>query len=118
MKIGIDIDGTITANPSFFKKLIASAIKAGDEIHIITGGLQDNFGYDFNSGKRIKQLNDIDIYYWTVLVRCFAPTTEEVALLKGKYCLNNEIDCLYEDTLSYIEAVKIYSPFTQTFLIQ
>lgn len=118
MKIGIDIDGTITANPEFFKALIASHLYAGDEVHIITGGIQPGFGYEFNSQSRIKQLSDLGIHRWSYLVRCYASTSGEVANLKGQYCKDFEIDCLFEDTLSYIEAVKKISPLTQTFLIQ
>ena len=117
MKIGIDIDNTITANPIFFKNLIEVNLAMGNEIHIITGGLEDSVGYEYSPSSRIEQLKNIGISEWTTLVRCFAPTSDEVARLKGNYCKNTLIDCMYEDTVKYIETIKQISPKTQTFLI-
>lgn len=37
MRIGLDIDGTITAHPEHYREFSRRAMAAGDEIWIITG---------------------------------------------------------------------------------
>lgn len=111
----------LTQNPKFFKDFISSHLKAEDEIHIITSSLnslQDDINFTYEKPSRVKQLNDLDIFYWTVLVRVSAKSYKEIGFGKGVYCKENQIDCLFEDNEIFIQEVKKQSPLTQTFLIR
>ena len=37
LRVGIDIDGTITRAPEHFKRLIEALLDSGNEVHIVTG---------------------------------------------------------------------------------
>jgi len=36
MRLGLDIDGTITADPVFFRERAAAVIANGDEVHVVS----------------------------------------------------------------------------------
>jgi hypothetical protein len=36
MRLALDIDGTITADPSFFARLVQDVIRAGGEVHVVS----------------------------------------------------------------------------------
>lgn len=124
MKIAIDIDGTITANPPFFKHFITNQLSHGNEIHILTGHLT-TWGPDFNVvgaienlPVRINQLNALGITEWTKLMSVGDCTLEGVGIQKGIYCRDNNIHFIFENDLLYIAKIKEIAPLTQNFLIR
>ena len=36
MRLGLDIDGTITADPMFFRERAAAVIKGGGQVHVVS----------------------------------------------------------------------------------
>lgn len=126
MKIAIDIDGTITRLPKFFKQFIDSFIDNDNEIHILTGAKPNSRndgnnkeGNYSNLPNRMKQLKKYGIENYTVLISVLRETdTPGVAEGKGDYCKENKIDIIFEDNSKYAEAIKRISPHTIIFLIR
>jgi uncharacterized HAD superfamily protein len=90
MKVGVDIDGTITDYPEFFSTLIRSDIF---EIHIITGRdpswheetISDLDKFGISKFEKIHYAND-----WSD---------------KGKICVDNNIKVLFEDMDEFIASI-------------
>jgi hypothetical protein len=119
MKIGIDIDGTITANPDFFREFISDNLKIGNEVHIITGCHGNKDENEFDEESRVEQLGKIGINKWTKMVQVTRRVHyPDVSVGKGEYCRDNEIALMFEDHMPYIEAIKEISPGTQVVLMQ
>lgn len=114
-KLGLDIHGVINAMPEFFAFLSDSFIKAGGEVHIITGGSWtrklDNLIESYN----IKYTHKFSVYDY--LLESGAETSGEVEFpdgtkqkkfndtlwdsTKAKYCLENGISLHIDDTSIY-----------------
>jgi hypothetical protein len=55
MKIAIDIDNTITANPRFFALFIRNQLDAGNEVHLLTGRISGSEGDIESPQGRVEQ---------------------------------------------------------------
>lgn len=110
-KVGLDLHGVISDMPEFFSFFTDALIKAGAEIHIITGGVTEDDK---------KLLNDYNIKYthfFSIIDyhrEMGTPTSgkhpkygfdmisdEEWDKTKAEYCRVNEIDLHIDDTLIY-----------------
>jgi hypothetical protein len=111
VKIGLDLHGVIDSMPEFFAFFTMAIIKAGGEIHIITGGTTE---------KDIQLLKDNNIQ-WTHFFSITdyhnkkgTPTSgthpkygfpmisdEEWDKTKGDYCRRERIELHIDDTLVY-----------------
>ncbi len=119
MKIAIDIDNTITANPGFFKLFIQNQLDAGNEVHILTGRRSADEEGDIESpDNRVEQLRRLGITAYTKLVQITrAVQHPDIGTGKGEYCRRNMIDMVIEDDIEYIREIMRVSPHTQSFLI-
>jgi hypothetical protein len=118
IKIAIDIDGTITANPRFFKRFIESQLEAGNEVHVLTGGVSNKEGDVMSPPGRVEQLAKLEITRYTCLVQITRSSQyPDIGIGKGVYCKENSIDMILEDDLLYIREIAKMSPETQAFLI-
>jgi len=99
-KYGFDIDGTLTRTA--IRLLACDLLKAGHEIHVITGALEDSGEWTIES--RLAQLSELGVEY-TKLHRCFGKNLWEVGEEKGRVCRENRIDLLFEDSSTYVRAV-------------
>jgi len=124
MKIGIDIDGTISSNIQFWaqftefhKKHLLSMPEAdfNHEIHIIT-----------NRQKPLTELTRVQLQEWgikydvlAVLDKSFAHTKGTVqAEAKARYCKKHGIDVFYDnEAFMYYDVFKKISPETHLVLI-
>ncbi len=97
LKIGIDLDDTITYCPAFFRAM-TNAMKDIAEIHIITNREPTQ---ESESGIK-KELNELGIYYHHLAV-----TSN-----KAEYILRNVISVFFDDTDEYFlnlpESVKVF----------
>ena len=97
LKIGIDLDDTITYCPSFFQ-LMTNAMKDVAEIHIITNREQT----PENEAEIRKELDELGIYYHHLVVTGN----------KAEYILENDISVFFDDTDEYFvnlpESVKVF----------
>lgn len=119
MKIAIDIDGTISLNPDFFRRFIDNQMDAGNEIHILTGGKRDQEDNVINPEGRLKQLKRLGITRFTVVVQIVRETQHPgIGVGKAEYCRDNDIDMIFEDDRLYVLEIKRIAPNTQAFLIQ
>ena len=118
MRIAIDIDHTITANPTFFATFIENQLDRGNEIHILTGGTSSPEGDYESPQERVEQLARIGITRYTHLVQITRLIQyPDIGIGKAEYCRNNGIDMIIEDDILYVREVKRISPSTQAFLI-
>ena len=118
MRIAIDIDGTITSSPTFFARFIENQLLAGNEIHILTGGVALPEEDLESPPYRIRQLKSYGITSYTRLVQVTRRSQyPDIGVGKGEYCRNNRIDMIMEDDVHYIKEISRISPDTQAFLI-
>lgn len=118
MKIAIDIDKTITANPHFFRLFIEDQMKAGNEIHVLTGRVAHTEGDMESPPDRVEQLAKLGITSYTRLVQITRSQQHpDIGIGKGEYCRDNGIDMIMEDDPLYIKEISRISPATQAFLI-
>lgn len=109
IKIGFDLHGVINEHPKFFAKLSKALVKAGHEVHIITGNKRtkkflaelDSYGFSYThffsitehhekKGTKMKWVKDhpfMDEYLWD--------------RTKGDYCRKHKIDMHFDDTDAY-----------------
>ena len=99
MRIAIDIDGTITAHPHFFAELTTAFFE--HQIFIITGRSPHE------REETEKLLNDHGIGYNSI--HFIGPEKDAPYVmnwsLKGKFCLDNDIDILFEDMDDFISHI-------------
>ncbi len=118
MKIAIDIDNTVTANPRFFALFIQNQLDAGNEVHLLTGHVGSNEGDIESPEGRVEQLRRLGITAYTRLVQITRSTQHpDIGRGKGEYCRRNMIDMVLEDDIDYIGEIRRASPNTQSFLI-
>ena len=113
-KIGLDLHGVIDADPEFFSELSKDLIKAGWEVHIITGPTKK---------KAIKEIEALKISYTHFFsiedfhVEHFTPMTYDVYgnpwldketwdRTKSDYCSENGISLHIDDTVRYQKYFK------------
>lgn len=87
---GIDIDGTITAAPRHFKKLIDSLIASGNEVIIVTG--RDSGRHD----ETVKLLESLCIQH-TRLVMKPLDWPDTMPEYKVMACRRERVDILIDD---------------------
>lgn len=112
MNIAVDIDGTITESPGFFKEFMLAMREKGHSIHIITGTTNIKKTPEECQEHRKAQLKKYDIKEkedYDYLVICRSPMVEGVAAAKADYCKNKNIDIIFEDSDLFIEAINKYS---------
>jgi hypothetical protein len=118
MRIAIDIDNTITANPAFFRRFIEDQMRAGNEVHILTGGVSIPEGNVESPPHRVRQLKSYGIESYTRLVQVTRRSQHpDIGEGKGEYCRDNRIDMVLEDDVLYVQEISRISPDTQAFLI-
>jgi hypothetical protein len=118
MKIAIDIDRTITANPQFFRLFIENQLKAGNEIHVLTGRVANAEADMVSPPDRVEQLARLGITTYTRLVQITRRMQyPDIGAGKGVYCRDNGIDMIIEDDELYVREISRVSPGTQSFLI-
>jgi hypothetical protein len=118
MRIAIDIDGTITNSPAFFARFIENQLLAGNEIHILTGGIALPEEDIESPPHRIRQLKSYGIGSYTRLVQVTRGSQyPDIGAGKGEYCRKNKIDMILEDDVLYVKEISRISPDTQAFLI-
>lgn len=93
-KIALDYDDTIDQNYEFFSELTASLKAAGCEIHIVTD-ISESYR-EF----RKNQLEENDITYDILVI-----TGDKL-----KYCQDNKIRFIFDDTREYFKTKKAQPP--------
>lgn len=111
-----DVDGTITANPSVFRAIMASLMAVGHKVYPLTGSLergsvthQDLLRY------RTHQLGMLGIVkgkHYTEISIAIGNTFEDVAQIKGQFCKEVGSSLMVEDVDLFINGIKQHSPDT------
>lgn len=114
MHVAIDIDGTLTDHP---KELLFLMDSITDDhigrVTILTGSIGPG-----DCAFRKAQVRGLlgDNRYDHCIVICEGATTDEVARKKGEFCRDQHVDMIFEDTPSYLQAVRQISPNTACWL--
>ena len=118
MRVGLDIDGTITANPSYFSALTERVYAEGGSVIVITSRL--DIGY--NKMITIAELKELSIRHDILhLARpheevedpCPYPDLDlyqQYLWQKVHHAINERLDVFYEDEDKVIELFKSYVP--------
>lgn len=118
VKIGLDIDDTISSNPAYYSELCKKTYLEGGRVIIISS----RSDLEEVRSTTTKQLRDWSIYYDQLYL--FRPFEEVEHLCPhneldwyGKYlwqkvyhCINENIDRYYDDEDKVIELFKLYAP--------
>ena len=111
LRVAVDIDGTITAFPDVFRKLLG---RFPDAI-ILTGGIDqdpEHVNQDALIAGRVAQLTPIIGPPNNEIVVCVGRTVLDVGRMKAEVCLQRKIDILIDDATVYCKAVARLSPTT------
>lgn len=96
MRVGIDIDGTITVAPEFFAFLSQVLREAGHEVHIMT--FRDKKKYGFATRK--------DLQLWGVVYDELHMGEHVVdPALKAKWAEELDLDFFFEDNIDVLAAM-------------
>lgn len=115
MKIAIDIDGTLTAWPEQFKRLLT--VMPDAVVTFLTGALilveQPATQAQLVAGRR-RQIAPLigELMGRTEIFVSTGATIAEVAHGKGVFCRAHGVDIFIDDTMEYCEAVWKLSPKT------
>lgn len=111
---GFDLDGTISAHPERLGVLMRELRTLGHRVCVITGCLSSSITSPEQRQRQMAELNPPVLHqthYDELLVVC-APTTDEVAVGKGKLCRERGVDFMLDDTESWMPLIRKESPST------
>jgi hypothetical protein len=96
MKIAVDIDGTIDANPNELRSIMGSLIAAGHYVVVLTGtsGLAPTQSEWQEKRNYLSSLGCGSVWNELVIVD---PTQGDTADLKANYCVSNGVDVLIDN---------------------
>ena len=108
MKIGIDIDGTITAIPLLFKIMTPALRREGHQVFIVT------FRHEGHRKETAEELKDMGIEYDKLVMG------NQVANFpwKAKQVVKYDLDAFFEDSAEVIEEIKKVRPHCKTFHVR
>lgn len=101
MNFGFDIDGTITRAPGALWAIADALLDAGHQVHVLTGTM-DKAVTTQHKIEREAQLDAHGFKEWTKLHIVVSPHAEN----KAKYCVDNDIVLMFEDSDRYSEAIS------------
>lgn len=108
MKIGIDIDGTITAIPLLFKIMTAALRKEGHQVFIVT------FRNKAHRKETLIDLKELGIEYDKLIMGTHVANYP----WKAKQVVKFELDAFFEDSAEVIEEIKKVRPHCKTFHVR
>lgn len=128
MRVGIDLDGTITANPEFFERFLKAFMSTPfpscgtkNFIFVLTGRLAKNIadeGIEFDPPHRVDQLKELGISVDDItIIEISRMHYIDIAKAKGFACRELEIDLVIEDNQHYIAWIHKLSLDTQCLLM-
>jgi len=94
---GFDLDDTLTV--SGIRQMANDLFQAGHSVYVITGAFADTGEWTLEG--RIQQLTDLGVSY-TEIIRCIAPTWEEIGRMKGEACDRLHISVFIDDFDVYL----------------
>ena len=117
MKIGLDIDETISTNPEFYSELSRDTYKDGGSIVIISSRSENQEVRDITMAELLKWGIGYDkLYLFKPLenIEHLCPYDlkphQKYLWQKAYYCIDENVDCYYDDDDNVIELFKAYVP--------
>ena len=116
MRLGLDIDGTIAADPKFFSASAAEVLLAGGEVHVVTSRSPE--------GRRetVAELRDLGIKYSALYLLQPMSVAQKLcphanldwyqrhAWLKVAYALEQDLGCFVDDDAKVLALFDRYAP--------
>jgi hypothetical protein len=114
MKIGVDVDGTITSKPKELQELCEKLSSLGIEIYVITGAIGSGQKWELDRDKesRKRQLDTLGFTSYKEIHPAHGGNGEQVAYKKGLICKSLGIDLMIEDDRNYARGLVEVSPST------
>lgn len=101
MKVGIDIDGTVTAMPDVFRPMCASLIAAHHHVYIVTAAMPDRDHPSRNTrAGRQAQLAHYGMHlgtHYDAICLAWGDDRREVAQAKAKLCQDLHLDVMCDN---------------------
>ena len=116
MRLGLDIDGTITADPVFFRERAAAVITNGGEVHVVSSRSPEA------RVETVTELSELGIRYSTLhllphisAAQWLCPHREldwyqKHMWLKVAYALEYRLDCFVDDDPKVLALFDRYAP--------
>lgn len=112
-----DIDGTISEKPNVFRSMMEALVKAGHTVYPLTGMVYSStpFPPEDYEQFREKQMTSFGFEkgrdYQDIVIVC-GNSPQDCGELKGKFCKEQGVHFMVEDTGIYAESIKRHSPET------
>lgn len=105
MNFAFDIDGTITAAPEAYQSIMSALMKAGHTVHVLTG-TGDAEVTEVHELNRIVQLRACGLDFASHFDYLHIVTSPGNVGQKVQYCLDNNIEFVFEDSEAYTNAMR------------
>jgi hypothetical protein len=108
-----DIDDTITEYPEVLSEVMKSLKQAGHKVFCLTGNGRGDSDYEVDSAERVNQLKKYGVQKgvdYDSVVACNSDDPKEIAVKKGEWCKQNNVDLVIDDMDAYIKEIKRASP--------
>lgn len=109
-----DVDGTLSENSHVWAPLMKSLMDSGHTVYPLTGTISGH-PYQTDEAYRVRQLKTYGMEkgeHYTDVVLCVGRSVEDCGDLKGKFCKEQGVAFMVEDTGIYAASIKKYSPET------
>jgi hypothetical protein len=110
MNFGFDIDGTITAEPIIYGALMDALVKAGHQVHVVTGQLSDTVeevDYQRRRDQLLSQGIKENIHYHKLhIARGLYNDVRNAIKEKKTICQENNIVFMFEDSEAYCKSIS------------
>ena len=107
MRVAVDIDGTVDANPREFQSLMSSLMAAGHIVSVVTGtsdGPPTQADYD-NKAAYLTNLGMAECWH-DLTVISHPGGNNDLAATKAQWCVDNGVDCLIDNTIANVKAAS------------
>lgn len=112
MKAAIDIDGTVSKDPSRLGALIRALGQAGWHVVLLTGQAGDGTSGYTDRASRVAQVESLLPGLTVPIAICWGKDHAEVAYRKGVYCQVQQVDLFIDNDPAYCQQVLQQSPET------
>lgn len=107
MRVAVDIDGTLDANPREMQSIMSSLAAAGHIVSIVTGtsdGPPTQQDFD-NKAAYMANLGCAECWHDLTLI-AHPGGTDQLAQVKAKWMIDNGVDVLIDNTVANVKAAS------------
>ena len=107
MRVAVDIDGTLDANPREFQSIMSALMAAGHIVSVITGTSDDSpTQQDFDN--KCAYLTNLGMSEcWNDMTLLSRSSTQDLAVLKANWLVVNGCDVFVDNSIANIKAASM-----------